>query len=359
MGMSCAAPPLYVSPEQRDVLETWSRSRVLPHRQVVRARIVLLAADGVANEVIATRLGCSKPSVLKWRARFEEGGVDGLEEAGGRGPGFAYDQRFVEKVIATTLRKPPKGATHWSTRTLADQLGTSHMTVHRIWRDARLQPHRTRTFKFSTDPDLEAKVHDVVGLYLDPPEKAIVLSVDEKSQIQALDRTQPLLPMKPGQVERRTHDYKRHGTTTLFAALDVATGEVLGSCFRQHRTEEFLAFLKLVARAYPRRELHIVLDNASTHKEPRVKLWLSQHPRIHLHFTPTSASWMNQVETWFSLLQRRAIKRGVFKSVSALLDAIRRFLDAWNAHKKPFVWVKSAEQILRKADRQRSTVTEH
>lgn len=318
-----------------------------------------MAADGVANEVIASRLGCAKPSVLKWRARFEASAVDGLEEAGGRGPGFAYDQAFVEQVIASTLRKPPGGATHWSTRTLAEHLGTSHMTVHRIWREAHLQPHRTRAFKFSNDPDLEAKVRDVVGLYLDPPEKAIVLSVDEMSQIQALDRTQPLLPMRPGQVERRTHDYKRHGTATLFAALDVATGEVTGSCFRQHRSEEFLAFLKLLAKAYPRRDLHIILDNASSHKEPRVKAWLAKHRRLHLHFTPTSASWMNQVETWFSLLQRRAIERGVFTSLAALLDAIQRFLDGWNDTKKPFAWVKSAEQILAKADRQRSTVTVH
>ena len=260
-------------------------------------------------------------------------------------------------MITTTLQAPPEGATHWSTRSLAEQLAVSHMTVHRVWRDAGLEPHRSRTFKFSNDPELEAKVNDVVGLYLHPPDKAIVLSIDEKSQIQALDRTQPLLPMKPDQIEGRTHDYKRHGTTTLFAALDVATGEVTGACAERHRTEDFLAFLKLVARAYPRRQLHLVLDNVSTHQQEEIGKWLDKHRRIHLHFTPTGASWMNQVEVWFSILQRRAINRGVFRSVAALIDAIERFLAAWNDHKEPFVWVKSAEQILAKANRQRSSVT--
>ena len=355
--MSNAARPLTVTTEQREVLQTWARSRVLPQRQVLRAKIVLSAEEGVANEVIAARLNCSKPTVLKWRARFETAGVDGLEESGGRGPGFVYGKELIDRVIATALREPPEGATHWSTRTLAEHLKVSHMTVHRIWRDAGLKPHRTRGFKFSNDPELEAKVNDVVGLYLNPPDKAVVLSIDEKTQIQALDRTQPLLPMKPHQVERRTHDYKRHGTTTLFAALDVATGEVTGTCADHHRTDEFLAFLKLVARAYPRRQLHLILDNASTHRHEKVQKWLDSHPRIHLHFTPTGASWMNQVEVWFSILQRRAINRGVFRSVAALVAAIERFLSAWNDRKKPFAWVKSAEQILAKADRQRSRVT--
>lgn len=357
--MSIAAAPLHATAEQLEVLQTWARSRVLPQRQVLRAKIVLSAREGLANEVIATRLGCSKPTVLKWRARFEADGVDGLEEAGGRGPGFLYGQDLVDKVITTALQEPPAGATHWSTRTLAEHLDVSHMTVHRIWREAGLKPHRSRGFKFSNDPELEAKVNDVVGLYLNPPEKAVVLSIDEKSQIQALDRTQPLLPMKPHQVERRTHDYKRHGTTTLFAALDVATGEVTGTCSDNHRTDDFLAFLKLVARTYPRKDLHLILDNASTHKHERVKQWLQAHPRIHLHFTPTGASWMNQVEVWFSILQRRAINRGVFRSVAALIEAIDRFLAAWNERKKPFAWVKSAEQILAKADRQHSRVTRY
>lgn len=357
--MSSAAAPIKVTAEQREVLETWSRSRILSQRQVQRARIILLAAEGRANEVIAKDVGCSKPSVLKWRERFGAAGVDGLEEADGRGRKPSLGRGFVEKVVATTLRKPPKGSTHWTTRTLADKLGVSHMTVHRVWRENRLQPHRTESFKFSTDPLLAERVRDVVGLYLDPPEKAVVLSVDEKSQIQALDRTQPLLPMRPGQPERHTHDYVRHGTTTLFAALDVASGEVTGKCYRMHRHEEFLAFLKLLDRTYPKVELHLILDNYRTHKHPDVVAWLSERPRFHLHFTPTSASWMNQVEIWFSLLSRRAIQRGVFRSVAALRDAVMRFLSAWNDKKRPFIWVKSAEQILARGDRQRFTVTGH
>jgi len=348
-----------VFPEQREVLETWARSRVLSHRQVQRARLVLLAADGIANEVIAQRLGISKPSVLKWRAQFEANGVDGLEEAPGRGPTPTYGQKFIEKVIRTTLRSPSDGTTHWSTRSLGAKLGLSHATVHRIWQDMGLQPHLTRTFKSRRDPRLEEKVSDLVGLYLNPPENAIVLSVDEKSQIQARDRTQPLLPLKPHQVERRTHDYQRHGITTLFAALDVASGEGTGACYPKHRAEEFLAFLKLLVRTYPQRHLHLILDNASSHKTPEVQEWLRQHRRIHLHFTPTGSSWLNQVETWFSILSRRAIRRGVFRSVAALINAIQRFLDGWNERRRPFVWVKSAEQILARLNRQLSHETVH
>jgi transposase len=318
-----------------------------------------MAAEGVGNEVIAKRLGISKPSVLKWRARFEADGVDGLEEAPGRGPARTYGREFVEKVVSTTLRPPSDGSTHWSTRSLAKELGSSHATVHRIWQDMGLQPHLSRNFKYSRDPLLEEKVSDIVGLYLNPPEKAIVLSVDEKSQIQALDRTQPLLPMKPHQVERRTHDYKRHGTTTLFAALDVASGEVTGACYANHRAAAFLSFLKLLVRTYPRRHLHLIVDNASSHKTPEVQEWLRRHRRVHLHFTPTGSSWLNQVETWFSILSRRAIRRGVFSSVAALIDAIQRLLDGWNDRCKPFVWVKSAEQILARLNRQRSHETVH
>jgi transposase len=357
--MSWPAPPLNVSADQRQVLELWSRSRVLPQRQVLRARIVLLAADGVANEVIASQLGCSKPNVLKWRARFEDDGIEGLEEAPGRGRPAVYAQDFVEKVVATTLAKPPEGSTHWSTRTLAKELGVSHGTVHRIWRQRRLQPHRTSAFKFSNDPQLVEKVRDVVGLYLNPPEKALVLCVDEKTQIQALDRTQPLLPMRPGQPERRTHDYLRHGTTTLFAALDVATGQVVGDFTERHGVDDFLAFLRLLAKTYPTQQLHLVVDNYHTHKHPQVSRWLERHKRVQLHFTPTSASWMNQVEIWFSLLHRRAIQRGVFKSVAALKQAIQRFLDAWNDQCHPFTWVKPANHILALADRQRSSGTGH
>jgi transposase len=357
--MSSPAPPLNVSADQRQALELWSRSRVLPQRQVLRARIVLMAAQGVANELIASRLGCSKPSVLKWRSRFEHAGIEGLEEAPGRGRPPIYAQDFVETVVAATLAKPPPGSTHWSTRTLAAELGVSHGTVHRIWRQRRLQPHRTSAFKFSSDPQLVEKVRDVVGLYLKPPEKALVLCVDEKTQIQALDRTQPLLPMRPGQPERRTHDYVRHGTTTLFAALDVASGQVVGDFTPRHGIDDFLAFLRLLAKTYPGQELHLVVDNYHTHKHPQVTSWLERHKRFHLHFTPTSASWMNQVEVWFSLLHRRAIQRGVFKSVAALREAIQRFLDAWNERCRPFTWIKPADQILALADRQRSSGTGH
>jgi transposase len=357
--VSSAAPALDVSPAQREVLQNWARSQAIPHRQVLRARIVLLAADGVANEVIAAQLGTSKPSVLKWRTRFIEAGVDGLDDAPGRGRRPVYGRRFVEKVVSTTLRKPPPGVTHWSTRSLAAHLGVSHGTINTIWRDMGLQPHRTRTFKHSNDPLLEEKVTDVVGLYMNPPEHAVVLCVDEKTQIQALDRTQPLLPMKPHQVERRTHDYVRHGITSLFAALEVATGAVTGACYQRHRHEEFLAFLALLVRAYPRKELHIVVDNVSSHQTPEVQRWLRRHPRVHLHFTPTGSSWLNQVETWFSILSRRAIRRGAFTSLQALTDAIQRFLDAWNENSRPFVWVKSAEQILATMHRQPFKKTVH
>jgi transposase len=295
-----------------------------------------------------------------WRRRFAEAGVAGLEQdAPGRGRPRVYDDGTVAKIISVTLGRPPKGETYWTAPAVAREVGVSPSTVLRVWRDNKIQPFRSRNFKFSTDPQLVAKVSDVVGLYLHPPEKAVVLCVDEKSQIQALDRTQPLLPMRPGQVERRTHDYVRHGTATLFAALDVATGEVTGRSYARHRHQEFLAFLRLVVRRYPRGPLHMVLDNYRTHKHPEVQEWLQKHPRVHLHFTPTSASWMNQVETWFSIIHRKAIRRGVFRSVPHLKDAIQRFIDAWNAKKHPFVWVKTADQILARANHQAISAVLH
>jgi transposase len=340
-------PALALTASQHDVLSTWSRSRALPQRQVLRARIVLLAAEGVPNRSIAARLGCSQPTVRLWRERFDAAGIASLEEdAPGRGRPVRYDEQTTAKVLSLTLGRPPKGETHWSSRAVAELVGVSPGTVLRIWREQQIQPHRVRSFKSSTDPLLEQKVTDVVGLYLHPPEKAVVLCVDEKSQIQALDRTQPLLPMRPGQPERRTHDYVRHGTATLFAALDVASGEVTGRTYARHRHQEFLRFLHLVARRYPRGELHLVLDNYRTHKHPEVNAWLAHHPRFKLHFTPTSASWLNQVETWFSIVHRKAIRRGVFRSVGHLKDAIQRFLDAWNSRCHPFAWVKTADQIL-------------
>ncbi|MBJ7600149.1 MAG: IS630 family transposase [Candidatus Nephthysia bennettiae] len=357
--MSSPAPPLNVSADQRQTLELWARSQVLSQRQVLRARIVLMAAEGVANEVIAGRLGCSKPNVLKWRSRFELAGMEGLEEASGRGRPAIYAQDFVEKMVATTLGKPPEGSTHWSTRTLAKELGVSHGTVHRIWRQRRLQPHRTNAFKFSSDPQLVERVRDVVGLYLNPPEKALVLCVEEERQIQSLDRTQPLLPMRPGQPERRTHDHVRHGTTTLFAALDVATGEVVGDFTERHGVDDLLAFLRRLAKTYAGQELHLILDNYDTHKHSQVARWLERHQRVHLHFTPSGATWMNQVEIWFSLLHSHAIARGVFRSVAALREAIQRFVNASNQQCRPFTWIKPADQILALSDHQRSCGTGH
>jgi transposase len=340
------ADVITLTPEQRSALESWTRSRTLSQRRMLRAKIILLAADGVSSRRSAQQLGVMRQTVVDWRRRFAESGLDGLEEAPGRGRPPSITQAQKDRVIALTLRKPNDGSTHWSIRRLAPIVGLSYTSVQRIWKEHGLQPHRSRTFKHSTDPRLEEKVTDVVGLYLHPPEKAVVICVDEKSQIQALDRSQPLLPMRPGQPERRTHDYVRHGTTTLVAGLDIATGQVTGRCYQRHRHQEFLRFLEHLARAYPRGPAHLVLDNYSTHRHPNVAGWLRRHPRFHLHFTPTSASWLNQVETFFSILQRRAIKRGVFTSVVELKRAIQRFLDRWNDQCKPFAWVKTPEQIL-------------
>ena len=352
--------PAVITDEQRAALTAWSRSRVLPQSQVLRARIILLAAEGVPTNSIATRLGSSVPTVRLWRQRFAEVRLAGLEEdAPGRGRPATYDERTVARVISVTLGKPARGETHWSSTAVAERVGVSSATVLRIWREQKIQPFRTRGFKVSTDPELVGKVTDVVGLYLHPPEKALVLGADEKSQIQALDHTQPLLPIRPGQVERRTHDYVRHGTATLFAALDVATGEVTGRTYARHRHQGFLRFLQLIARRYLRGQLHLVLDNYRTHKHPEVQLWLREYPRIHLHFTPTSASWLNQVETYFSIVHRKAIRRGVFRSVPHLKDAIQRFIDSWNPHRHPFAWVKTADEILAHANQKAISAAVH
>ncbi len=338
------------------------RSKSLPAKQVERARIVLLAADGLPAEAIAERVGCSRPTVLTWRSRYEQGGLAALGDAPRGGAPRTIDQDKRDEILIATLTPPPPelGITHWSSRLLAKHVGgVSHMAVARLWREWGLQPWRVETFKFSTDPELEAKVKDIVGLYLDPPTNAVVLCVDEKSQIQALERTQPILPLKPGLAERQSHDYRRHGTTTLFAALEVATGKVTDACYDRHRGEEFLKFLKLVARAYPRRQLHVVADNYSAHKHADVKAWLDNNPRVHLHFTPTHSSWMNLVEVFFAIITRQAIRRGSYRSVRDLTDAIRRFVDAWNERCQPFVWTKTADEILAKANRQTRPVTDH
>lgn len=344
----------------REELESWVRSSSVPAGLARRARIVLLAADRVSVKEIGRRVGVSKPTVIEWKKRYLAEGLGGLDDRPKPGRPKQIDET---EVVLATLEPPPQGlgVTHWSSRLLADHLGgISHVWVAKIWRKWGLQPWRRETFKFSTDPELEAKVRDVVGLYLNPPENAIVLSVDEKSQIQALDRTAPILPMRPGLPEKATHDYVRHGTTTLFAALEIATGKVVDACMPRHRHQEFLKFLKQVAKAYPRQKLHIVCDNYRTHKHDKVKAWLAKNPRIQLHFTPTSGSWLNMVEIFFGIITRQAIRRGTFTSVTDLIAAIETYIDGWNERCQPFVWTKTADEILTKATGgQRSSFTRH
>jgi transposase len=352
------AAPLGLRDGDRDRLSGWLRSSTAAAGLVQRARIVLLAADGVSHTEIAERVGVSRPTVIAWRGRYERSGLAGLDDAARSGRPRTVDH---DQIITATLTPPPKklGVTHWSSRLLASRLGIDHATVARAWRDYGVAPWRSQTFKFSTDPQLVAKVTDVVGLYLAPPENAIVLCIDEKSQIQALDRTAPILPMQPGLPERRTHDYVRHGTTTLFAALEIATGKVTATCQPRHRHQEFVRFLKQVARAYPDDELHLVMDNYAAHKRVEVRDWLASNPRIHVHFTPTSGSWLNLVEVWFGIIERQAIHRGTFRSVKELTGKIRTFIDGWNDRAHPFVWTKTADQILSKAHRQKTSETSH
>ena len=336
---------LAVRTEDRVTLEAWTRAQSVSAAAALRARIVLASAAGEGTSRLARRLGVSRPTVIAWRERYRAGGIAALADAPRAGRPKTIDEAAI---LAATLEPPPTtlGVTHWSSRLLAAELRVGDATIARCWRRYGLQPWRRESFKFSTDPALEAKLRDVVGLYLDPPEKAVVLCVDEKSQIQALDRTAPILPLRPGLPERATHDYVRHGTTTLFAALEVANGRVTQACYGQHRHEEFLAFLKKVARAYPRRELHVVVDNYATHKHTDGEAWLAKHRRITLHFTPTSASWLNLVEVFFSIISRQAIRRGSFASVKELVEAIRRFIDGWNDRCHPFVWTKTPDELL-------------
>jgi transposase len=352
------AQPLGLRDGDRDVLTGMIRSTSIRAGLATRARIVLLAADGTPNVEIAELVGVSRPTVNLWRSRYAESGVRGLQDDPKPGRPRTVDRNTI---LTTTLTPPPKrlGVTHWSSRLLADELKVAQNTVLRTWRHYRVQPWRSETFKFSTDPELVAKVTDVVGLYLAPPENAIVLCVDEKSQIQALDRTQKMLPMQPGFPERRTHDYVRHGTSTLFAALDIATGKVTAATKPRHRRQEFLAFLKQVARAHPSRDLHLVMDNYAAHKTPEVKAWLAENPRIQVHFTPTSGSWLNLVEVWFGIIERQAIRRGTFTSVTDLNTKIRAFITGWNKRSQPFVWTKTADQILAKAQRKVTSGADH
>jgi transposase len=336
-----------LSAEVSAILGGYVQRRKTAQALALRARIVLGCAAGLSNKAVAARERVTAQTVGKWRRRFVERGVDGLLDEPRPGAPRTIDDAKVETVIVQTLESQPQGATHWSTRSMARHSGISTSSVGRIWRAFGLQPHRVETFKLSTDPLFVDKVRDIVGLYLNPPDRAMVLCVDEKSQIQALDRTQPLLPMRPGQIERRSHDYQRHGTTSLFAALDIATGRVIGRCYQRHRAVEFRKFLATVEEAVPAElDIHLVLDNYATHKAPPVKTWLARHPRYHLHFTPTSASWLNQVERWFALLADKQIKRGVHRSVHELKAAITAFLQAHNDDPKPFIWTKTAEDIL-------------
>ncbi len=357
MSLTCA---VQMPAEDRAELTRWTRMPSLRAGLAQRARIVLLADQGIGTNEIVARVGVSKPTVIAWKKRYAAEGIAGLDDRPKPGRPPVIDE---VAVVLATLEAPPAelGVTHWSSRLLADHLGgISNVWVAKIWRDWKLQPWRTETFKFSTDPELEAKVRDVVGLYLAPPDKAVVLSVDEKSQIQALDRTAPILPLRPGLPEKATHDYVRHGTTTLFAALEIATGKVTDACHPRHTHAEFLAFLKLVAKTYPRVKLHIVCDNYGTHKHPKVKAWLARNPRITMHFTPTSGSWLNMVEIFFGIITRQAIRRGTYRSVKDLIAAIETFIDGWNDRCHPFTWTKTADDIITKATSgQRSSFTRH
>ncbi len=351
--MFTPAAPLPLEKNQERQLRALVGSGKTAQKVALRARIVLLAGEGLANHAIAGRLGTSRPTVLLWRRRFERSGVVGLLKDESRpGRKKAISPELIKRVVETTLHTKPRGATHWSTRVLGKALKLSRMTVQRIWRQHGLQPHRVEKFKLSRDPHFVEKLRDVVGLYLDPPDKALVLSVDEKSQIQALDRTAPLLPLRPGIPERQTHDYKRHGTTTLYAALSMLDGSVIGECQPRHRSLEFIRFLKRIdAQTPPELDLHLIVDNSSTHKSPPVKRWLKRHRRFHLHFTPTSSSWLNMVEAYFGQLTRKRIRRGTFRSVPELVSAIDEAIHEHNQHPKRFVWTKDADMILAKIQR--------
>ena len=353
------AVSIELSSEERARLEAWARRRTSAQALAQRSRIVLLAADGLNNTEIARRLGVHRPMVRKWRSRFAEHRLDGLSDEPRPGRPRTVSDEQVEEVIVKTLESVPKDATHWSTRSMAREVGLTQSAVLRIWQAFGLQPHRQDTFKLSKDPLFIDKVHDVVGLYLNPPERAVVLCVDEKSQIQALDRSAPILPMLPGVPERATHDYKRAGTSSLYAALDLTTGKVIGSLHSRHRAIEFKQFLQTIDREVPAGlDVHLVLDNSSTHKTPAIKKWLIAHPRFVVHFTPTSASWLNLVERWFAELTNKKLKRGAHRSVRALNADIRAWIETWNENPKPFVWTKTADRILESIARYCNRITE-
>ena len=347
MAMGRPIPPLTLTDDERQALERWARRPKTGQALAQRARLVLACAGGKNNTTVASELHLTKATVGKWRARFVERRLDGLLDEPRPGAPRKISDDQVERVLTLTLEATPADATHWSTRSMARHSGLGKSTVNRIWRAFGLQPHRTETFKLSADPLFIEKVRDIVGLYLDPPDRALVLCVDEKTQIQALDRTRPLLPMQPGQVERRTHDYVRHGTTSLFAALDARTGAVIGQCHRRHRSTEFRKFLDTIDTTVPQDlAVHLIMDNYGTHKTALIHRWLAKRPRFLVHFTPTSASWVNLVERWFGLLTDRQLRRSAHRSTQALEAAIYHYLEVTNQHPKPFVWTKTADEIL-------------
>lgn len=347
MTLGRPIPPLQLSREERETLERWVRRPTSAQALSLRARVILTCAEGKTNTKVAQQMQLSKPTVGKWRSRFVARRLEGLLDEPRPGAPRQISDAAVERVLTWTLEKRPADATHWSTRSMARRCALSQSAVSRIWRAFALQPHRAETFQLSKDPLFIEKVRDIVGLYLHPPEKALVLCVDEKTQIQALDRSQPLLPMRPGQAERRTHDYVRHGTTSLFAALEVKSGRVVGDFHARHRSVEFRKFLDRIEAAVPGAlDVHLILDNYGTHKTPLIHRWLARHPRFHVHFTPTRASWLNLVERWFAALTEKQIRRGVHRSTRELEDAIRRYIETTNARPKPFVWTKTADEIL-------------
>jgi transposase len=343
--------PIVVSEADRRELERLQRSPSAAAGLSRRARTVLLMAQGLAGVEIAERTGYTVVQVSRLRRRFAEQGVAGLQDRPRSGRPPTITARKRAQIVALTLKPPAPGVTHWSTRDLARTAGVSHGTVHRLWRAHALQPHRVSTFKFTTDPAAEAKIYDVVGLYLNPPTNAVVVSLDEKTQIQALSRTQPLLPLRPGLTARQTHDYRRNGLTSLYAALEITSGRVLGECAPRHTGADFLRFMRRVVRRYRGRELHVVLDNSSTHSTPAVQTWLSEHPEVQFHFTPRGASWLNMVEAWFGILTRKSVRRGSFDTVRALIRHIEAYITEWNSHPTPFVWTKDPSVIVKKAVR--------
>lgn len=351
--MANRSRPVVLSDVDREALERLQRSPSARAGLTRRARVVLLMAQEVSGADIARQTGYTTVQVSRIRRRFAEAGIAGLDDQSRSGRPPTVTARKTARIVALTLKPPPPGVTHWSSRDLAEKVGVSHTTVHRIWRAHALQPHRVETFKFSTDPEAEAKIFDVVGLYLQPPTNAVVLSMDEKTQIQALSRTQPLLPLRPGLPARRTHDYRRNGLTSLYAAFNVASGQVLGACHDRHTAVEFLDFLTVVHRRYRRRDVHVILDNSSTHSTPAIREWLEAHPRVQFHFTPTGASWLNLVEVWFSILTRKSVRRGSFDTVRALVTHIHRYIDTWNDHPTPFVWTKQPADLIKKIVRRR------